>query len=160
LIATNARLDQLDEKITENSKAVGDITTNVAHLVQKQAVENMKQSNQWHDCGLLDKKAKSILRRRQLPKLNKLKQYYVIQPDEDEARYVVSQCLIEEYGPIASTIKLLDGPCREETVETHPIWVFGDVADASKAMDALNAIPTIQDAEVAKAMGSEMDTEA
>ena len=33
LIATNARLDQWDEKITDNSKAVGDITTNVAHLV-------------------------------------------------------------------------------------------------------------------------------
>ena len=120
----------------------------------------MKQSNQWHDCGILDNKAKSILRRGQLPKLNELKQYYVIQPDEDETRYVVSQCLTEEYGPIASPIKLLDEPCREETVETHPIWVFGDVADASKAMDALNAILTIQDAEVAKAMGSEMDTEA
>ena len=48
LVATNARLDQLDEKITENSKAVNEITTNVAHLVQRQAVENLKQSTQWH----------------------------------------------------------------------------------------------------------------
>ena len=158
LVATNARLDQLDEKITENSKAVNEITTNVAHLVQKQAVDKLKQSTQWHDRGLLDKKAKAILRRGQLPKLNKLKQYYVVQPDEDEAQYVISQCLVEEYAPISSTIKLLDGPCQDETIETHPIWVFGAVADASKAMDALYAILIIQDAEVAKAMGSEMDT--
>ena len=65
----------------------------------------------------------------------------------------MSQCLIEEYGLIASTIKLLDGPCRGETVETHPIWVFGDVADASKAMDALNAILTIEDAKWPKPWG-------
>ena len=157
---TNARHNQLDEKITENSKAVNEITTNVAHLVQKQAVDNLKQSTQWHDSGLLDNKVKAILRRGQLPQLNKLKQYYVVQSDEDEARYVISQCLVEEYAPISSTIKLLDGPCQDETIETHLIWVFGDGADASKAMDALNAILILQDTEVAKAMGSEMDTES
>ena len=139
---------------------MNEITSNVAHLLQKQAVDNLKQSTQWHDCGLLDAKVKAILRRGQLPKLNKLKQYYVVQPDEDDARYVISQCLVEDYAPISSTIKLLHGPYQDETIETHPIWVFEDVADASKAMDALNAILIIQDAEVAKPMGSEMDTES
>ena len=41
LVAMNARLDQLDEKITERSKALKETTTNVAHLVQKQAVDNL-----------------------------------------------------------------------------------------------------------------------
>ena len=73
---------------------------------------------------------------------------------------MISQCLMEEYAPISSTIKFLDGPCQDETRETHPIWVFWDVADASKAMDALNAILIVQDSEVATPMGSEMDTES
>ena len=90
LVATNVRLDQLDKKITQNSKAITEITTNVNHLVQKQAVESMTQSSRWHDCGLLDKQVKAALRHGQLLKLNKLKQYYVIQPDDDETRYVIS----------------------------------------------------------------------
>ena len=67
---------------------------------------------------------------------------------------------MEKYGPISSAIRLLDGPSRDETAETHPIWVFSEVADATKAMDALNAILELQDIEVAKAMGAEMDAES
>ena len=101
-------LTTLQGKIDENKDAVDGVRKQVSILAEKQHVATLQSSANWHNLGVLDKKAKQTLRGYKRTQ-KEGDHCYVVYVDEDTERYASTECVMT----------LIDG--QDITWESEPL---------------------------------------
>ena len=140
--AQGQQLTALNDKIEENKKAVDGVREQVTTLAERQHVATMQSGANWHNLGVLDKKARHVLKG-YMKKRDTGVHCFVVYADEETERYVTTECVITEVdGPDItweSSTEPLAGEDPEEATCTKE-WFFQEAGAASERAGALNNI--------------------